>query len=91
MKIKVVVRRDENFLFFFCQWYNCVNRCGGIFVRLFFLLFVFVVINESMMMVSDCGLVAHRTCSATGLPMPCAPSDSRVNRFTSGECQAKVN
>ncbi|OXU28354.1 hypothetical protein TSAR_008311 [Trichomalopsis sarcophagae] len=31
----------------------------------------------------DCGLVAHRTCSATGLPMPCAPSDSRVNRFTS--------
>ncbi|XP_058794763.1 phosphatidylinositol 3-kinase regulatory subunit alpha-like isoform X2 [Phymastichus coffea] len=31
----------------------------------------------------DCGLVAHRTCSATGLLMPCTPSDSRMNRFTS--------
>ncbi|XP_033213327.1 phosphatidylinositol 3-kinase regulatory subunit alpha isoform X2 [Belonocnema kinseyi] len=31
----------------------------------------------------DCGLVAHRTCSATGLPSPCVPTDSRVHRFTS--------
>ncbi|XP_043281420.1 phosphatidylinositol 3-kinase regulatory subunit alpha isoform X2 [Venturia canescens] len=33
----------------------------------------------------DCGLVAHRTCSATGLPAACVPSDleTRHNRFTS--------
>ncbi|KAK0168573.1 hypothetical protein PV327_002358 [Microctonus hyperodae] len=33
----------------------------------------------------DCGLVAHRTCSATGLPTTCIPSDqeSRVNRLAS--------
>ncbi|XP_051171455.1 phosphatidylinositol 3-kinase regulatory subunit alpha isoform X2 [Leptopilina boulardi] len=31
----------------------------------------------------DCGLVAHRTCSVTGLPSPCIPTDSRVHRFTS--------
>ncbi|CAG5100964.1 Similar to pik3r1-a: Phosphatidylinositol 3-kinase regulatory subunit alpha (Xenopus laevis) [Cotesia congregata] len=33
----------------------------------------------------DCGLVAHRTCSATGLPTACIPSDqeSRANRLVS--------
>ncbi|XP_043256902.1 phosphatidylinositol 3-kinase regulatory subunit alpha isoform X1 [Colletes gigas] len=33
----------------------------------------------------DCGLVAHRTCSATGLPSNCLPVDSenRAQRFTS--------
>ncbi|XP_063994479.1 uncharacterized protein LOC135172035 isoform X1 [Diachasmimorpha longicaudata] len=33
----------------------------------------------------DCGLVAHRTCSATGLPAVCVPSDpeSRNNRLSS--------
>ncbi|XP_057324263.1 uncharacterized protein LOC130666941 isoform X2 [Microplitis mediator] len=33
----------------------------------------------------DCGLVAHRTCSATGLPTACIPSDqeSRANRLAS--------
>ncbi|XP_014206200.1 phosphatidylinositol 3-kinase regulatory subunit alpha isoform X2 [Copidosoma floridanum] len=32
----------------------------------------------------DCGLIAHKTCSATGLSMPCKPSDSnRVNKYTS--------
>ncbi|XP_034172731.1 phosphatidylinositol 3-kinase regulatory subunit alpha isoform X3 [Osmia lignaria lignaria] len=32
----------------------------------------------------DCGLVAHRTCTATGLPPNCLPVDSenRVHRFT---------
>ncbi|XP_077261791.1 phosphatidylinositol 3-kinase regulatory subunit alpha isoform X1 [Temnothorax americanus] len=33
----------------------------------------------------DCGLVSHRTCSATGLPSNCisADSDNRISRFTS--------
>ncbi|XP_054005763.1 phosphatidylinositol 3-kinase regulatory subunit alpha isoform X2 [Hylaeus anthracinus] len=33
----------------------------------------------------DCGLVAHRTCSATGLPSDCLPpgSDNQVHRFSS--------
>ncbi|XP_020283758.1 phosphatidylinositol 3-kinase regulatory subunit alpha isoform X4 [Pseudomyrmex gracilis] len=33
----------------------------------------------------DCGLVAHRTCSATGLPSNCVSTDSnnRISRFTS--------
>ncbi|XP_011707782.1 PREDICTED: uncharacterized protein LOC105462682 [Wasmannia auropunctata] len=33
----------------------------------------------------DCGLVAHRTCSATGLPSNCisVDSDNRISRFTS--------
>ncbi|XP_011307012.1 uncharacterized protein Pi3K21B [Fopius arisanus] len=33
----------------------------------------------------DCGLVAHRTCTATGLPTTCVPSDpeTRSNRLTS--------
>ncbi|XP_032680236.1 phosphatidylinositol 3-kinase regulatory subunit alpha isoform X2 [Odontomachus brunneus] len=33
----------------------------------------------------DCGLVSHRTCSATGLPANCisADSDNRIGRFTS--------
>ncbi|XP_076658734.1 phosphatidylinositol 3-kinase regulatory subunit alpha [Halictus rubicundus] len=32
----------------------------------------------------DCGLVAHRTCSATGLPANCVPVDAEnpINRFT---------
>ncbi|XP_036142290.1 phosphatidylinositol 3-kinase regulatory subunit alpha isoform X2 [Monomorium pharaonis] len=33
----------------------------------------------------DCGLVSHRTCSATGLPSNCisVDSDNRISRFTS--------
>ncbi|XP_072751264.1 uncharacterized protein Pi3k21b [Anoplolepis gracilipes] len=33
----------------------------------------------------DCGLVAHRTCSATGLPSNCisVDTDNRISRFTS--------
>ncbi|EFN87789.1 Calcium-dependent protein kinase C [Harpegnathos saltator] len=41
----------------------------------------------------DCGLVSHRTCSATGLPANCisaSDSDNRIGRFTSagaGSCE----
>lgn len=40
----------------------------------------------------DCGLVAHRTCTATGLPSNCIPVDSenRSHRFTPGKCTESV-
>lgn len=40
----------------------------------------------------DCGLVAHRTCTATGLPSNCLPVDSenRAHRFTPGKWHKEV-
>lgn len=41
---------------------------------------------------TDCGLVAHRTCSAIGLPISCVPAESknRSNRYASGELTLKL-
>lgn len=41
----------------------------------------------------DCGLVAHRTCTATGLPSNCLPVDSenRAHRFTPGKWHKKLS
>lgn len=40
---------------------------------------------------SECGLVAHRTCSATGLPKACEHTDSLPSSFSSGKFLNRVH
>ena len=53
----------------------------------FFSAAALLIIYRCFSCVIDCGLVAHRTCTATGLSSNCMPVDSenRAHRFTPGK------